>query len=212
VKTLSEKKLISVLIVDDHPMMRAGLAGEVNAQSDMTVVAEAADGEEAILLYKRHRPDITLMDIRMPNTNGIDAITAIRSEYAYARVIILTTYGGDAQATRAFKAGAVGYIEKNTLRSELVDTIRLVYAGHRKIPPGIAIDIAEHMTDELLTARELEIIRGVAKGKANKILAADLNISEHTVKNHLQNILAKLSASDRTHAVTIALKRGIIDL
>jgi DNA-binding NarL/FixJ family response regulator len=212
VKTLSEKKLISVLIVDDHPMMRAGLAGEVNAQSDMAVVAEAADGEEAILLYKRHRPDVTLMDIRMPNTNGIDAIAAIRSEYAHARVIILTTYGGDAQATRAFKAGAVGYIEKNTLRSELVDTIRFVHAGQRKIPPGIAIDIAEHMTDELLTTRELEILEGVAKGKANKILAADLNISEHTVKNHLQNILAKLSASDRTHAVTIALKRGIIDL
>jgi DNA-binding NarL/FixJ family response regulator len=209
---MADKKILKILIVDDHPLMRAGISGEVQAQPDMTVIAEAKDGEEAVFLFREHRPDVTLMDVRMPGTNGIDAISAIRQEFPTARIVVLTTYGGDVQAFRAFKAGAVGYLQKNMLRTELVDTIRLVHAGHRRIPPEVALDMAEHATDESMTTRELEVLSNVAKGHSNKIIAAELSISEHTIKNHLKSILAKLNASDRTHAVTIAVKRGMLDL
>jgi DNA-binding NarL/FixJ family response regulator len=209
---MPETPKLKVLIVDDHPLMRAGISGEVDAEPDMQVVGEASDGAEAIVLFRLHHPDITLMDIRMSGTNGLDALSSIRQEFPRARVIVLTTFAGDVQALRAFKIGAMGYLHKDMLRSELVKTIRLVHAGHRRIPPQIAQEMAEHASDELVTARELEVLSGVAKGKSNKIIAGDLFISEHTVKNHLKSILAKLSANDRTHAVTIAVKRGFLEL
>jgi DNA-binding NarL/FixJ family response regulator len=209
---MSEIRTIKVLTVDDHPLLRAGIAGAINAQPDMSVVAEAADGEEAIASFRIHRPDVTLMDLRMPKTNGIDAISAIRREFPNARVVVLTTYGGDIQALRAFKAGAVGYLLKSMLRTELIDTIRLAHAGMRRIPPEIALELAEHAGDDTLTTREIEVLRDVAKGSSNKVIAARLAISEHTVKGHLKNILSKLDASDRTHAVMIALKRGFLDI
>ena len=204
--------MIRVLTVDDHPLMMAGIAGEVNAQPDMRVVAQASDGDEALAQFRTHRPDVTLMDIRMPKVNGVDAIVAIRSEFPRARIVVLTTSAGDVQALRAFKAGAVGYLLKNLLRTELIDTIRRVHAGQRRIPPEIAQLMAEHATEDALTARELDVLRGVAKGQSNKIIAADLNITEHTVKNHIKNILSKLDASDRTGAAMIALRRGYIEL
>lgn len=208
----SSSPVIRVLTVDDHPMLRGGIAGAINAQSGMAVIAEAADGEEAVEAYRTHRPDITLMDLRLPKMNGIDAISAIRSHAPNARIIVLTTYGGDVQALRAFKAGAVGYLLKNMLRTELIDTIRLVHAGHRRIPPEIAAEMAQHAADDALTTRETEVLRHVAGGNSNKIIASELALSEHTVKGHLKNILSKLDASDRTHAVMIALRRGILDI
>src|SRR6202789_1886649 len=192
--------------------MMAGIAGEITSQSDMRVVAQATDGDEAIAQYKVHRPDVTLMDLRMPKVNGIDAILAIRKEFPWARIIVLTTYGGDIQALRAFKAGAVGYLLKSMLRTELIETIRVAHAGMRRIPPEIALELAEHAGEDTLTTREIEVLRDVAKGNSNKIIAAKLAISEHTVKGHLKNILSKLDASDRTHAVMIALKRGFLDI
>jgi DNA-binding NarL/FixJ family response regulator len=200
------------MAVDDHPLMTLGICGEVNAQPDMRVVAEARDGAEAVALFRKHHPDVTLMDIRMPRVDGIAAIAAIREECPKARIIVLTTAVGDVQAVRAFEAGAVGYLLKNLLRTELVDTIRLVHQGYRRIPPEIAQQIAEHTGDAAITAREIDVLRGVANRGSNKAIASDLRISEHTVKNHLKNILAKLSANDRTHAVTIAVKRGFLDL
>jgi DNA-binding NarL/FixJ family response regulator len=204
--------IIRVMAADDHPLMMAGISGEINAQPDMRVVAEASDGDEALILFRKHRPDITLMDIRMPKVNGIAAISAIRGEFPQARIIVLTTAAGDVQALQAFKAGAVGYLLKNLLRTELVETIRLVHTGRKRIPREIADMIAEHAADDLMTAREIEVLRGVANGSSNKIIASNLNISEHTVKNHLKSILSKLDANDRTHAVTIATKRGFFDL
>lgn len=209
---MTEHSTLKVLIVDDHPLMRAGISGEVDAEPDMTVVGEASDGAEALALFRLHHPDITLMDIRMPGINGLDALATIRQEFPHARIIVLTTFVGDVQALRAFKLGAMGYLHKDMLRSELVKTIRLVHAGHRRIPPQIALEMAEHASDEFVTARELEVLSGVAKGNSNKIIASDLYISEHTVKNHVKSILAKLSANDRTHAVTIAVKRGFLEL
>ena len=203
---------IRVLIVDDHPLMRSGIAGEINAQRDMTVVAEAEDGESALSLFRIHRPDITLMDLKLPRMNGIDCLIAIRGEFRQARIVILTTAAGDIQAKRAFEAGAVGFLLKDTLRSELTNTIRLIHAGGRRIPAEIAQQIAEHSAEDALSERELDVLRGVARGRSNKIIAAELAISEHTVKNHLKSILSKLNADDRTHAVTIALKRGYIEL
>jgi DNA-binding NarL/FixJ family response regulator len=203
---------IKVLIVDDHPLMRAGIAGEIDAQRDMRVVAEGADGESAIELFRRHLPDITLMDLKLPHMNGIDCLTIIRTEFRHARIIVLTSIAGDVQITRAFKAGAVGFLLKDTLRADLVNTIRLVHAGGRKIPEEIAQQIAEHAGEDILSTREIEVLRCVARGQSNKIIADKLTITEHTVKNHLKNILSKLNADDRTHAVTIALKRGYIDL
>jgi DNA-binding NarL/FixJ family response regulator len=209
---MTHDPLISVLIVDDHPLMRFGVAGEINAQRDMKVVAEAENGDSALALFRAHKPDVTLMDLKMPGMNGIDCLMAIRAEFRQARIIVLTTATGDIQVTRAFKAGAVGFLLKDTLRSELVNTIRVVHAGGRRIPQEIAQQMALHAIEDALSEREIEVLRGVAQGRSNKIIAAELSITEHTVKNHLKNILSKLDADDRTHAVTIALKRGYIDL
>jgi DNA-binding NarL/FixJ family response regulator len=209
---MGETRVIRVMAVDDHPLMRAGIVGEINAQTDMQIVAEASDGDEALLLFRKHRPDITLMDLRMPKVDGIAAIASIHEHFPEARIIVLTTSAGDVQAVRAFKAGAVGYLLKNLLRTELVETIRSVHKGHKRIPPEVAQQIAEHAADDSITTRELEVLRLVAKGNSNKLIASDLNISEHTVKNHLKSILSKLNASDRTHAVMIALQRGFLDM
>jgi DNA-binding NarL/FixJ family response regulator len=209
---MTEPRVIRVMAVDDHPLMMAGIVGEINAQADMRVVAEASDGDEALVLFQKHRPDVTLMDIRMPKVDGIAAISSIREQFPQARIIVLTTSAGDVQAVRAFKAGAVGYLLKNLLRRELVETIRLVHNGQKRIPPEVAQQIAEHAADDSITSRELDVLRGVANGNSNKIIADDLNISEHTVKNHVKNILSKLNASDRTHAVMIAIKRGFLDM
>jgi DNA-binding NarL/FixJ family response regulator len=204
--------LIRVLTVDDHPLMMAGIAGEIDSQSDMRVVAQATDGAQGIELFRIHRPDVTLMDIRMPNVDGLDAVSSIRKEFPNARIVVLTTVGGDVQALRAFKAGAAGYLLKNSLRKDLVDTIRAVHAGERRIPPEVAQELAEHSMDDMLTSRELDVLRGAAQGKSNEEIAASLHISMHTVKNHIKSILSKLGASDRTHAVTVALKRGFMEL
>jgi DNA-binding NarL/FixJ family response regulator len=178
----------------------------------MELVAEASNGREAIEQFRVHKPDVTLMDLQMPEMNGVDAIIAICSEFSRARIIVLTTYVGDVQVLRALKAGAQGYLLKNLLRKELLDTIRLVHAGHKRIPPDVASQLAEHATDENLSGREIEVLRLISGGNANKEIAAQLAITEETVKGHVKNILAKLGANDRTHAVTIGLKRGIIDL
>jgi DNA-binding NarL/FixJ family response regulator len=202
---------IRILIVDDHPLIREGVAAVLSGQTDMSLVAEATTGREAIESFRRHLPDVTLMDLRMPDMNGIDAISVIRSEFPAARIVVLTTYAGDVQALGALKAGASGYLLKSMLRKDLLETIRAVHAGKRRIPPEIATDIAEHAAEDSLTAREIDVLRGVAAGKSNKLIAAQLDISESTVKAHMKNILPKLDASDRTHAVMIALKRGILD-
>jgi DNA-binding NarL/FixJ family response regulator len=209
---MADPHIIRVLVVDDHPLMRSGITGEINGQPDMKIVAEAGDGNEAIAAFRAHRPDITLMDIRMPNVGGIEAILEIRKDFPKARFVILTTAAGDIQALRAFQAGAAGYLLKNLLRTELIDTIRLVHGGRRRIPPEVAQQLAEHAADDAITPRELEILHGVSKGKANKIIADDLNISEHTVKNHIKSILSKLDANDRTDAVVIAIRRGYIEM
>jgi DNA-binding NarL/FixJ family response regulator len=208
---MADPHVISVMAVDDHPLMMAGISGEINAQPDMRIVAEASDGDEALVLFRKHHPDITLMDIRMPRVNGIAAISAIRKEFPQARIVVLTTAAGDIQAVRAFKAGAVGYLLKNLLRKELVETIRLVHSGHKRVPPEVAQQIAEHAADDTITPRELDVLRGIADGSSNKVIASNLRISEHTVKNHLKSILSKLDANDRTHAVMIGLKRGFLD-
>ena len=209
---IEENKMIRVLMVDDHPLLREGIAAVIEGQPDLQVVGEATNGREAIELFRARQPDIVLMDLQMPVMGGIEAITAIRGEFPSARIVVLTTYKGDTQALRAFKAGASGYLLKSMLRKELLDTIRSVHAGHRRIPPEIASEIAEHHTDDALSQREIEVLQRVAAGGANKIVAGELNISEETVKAHMRSILAKLSANDRTHAVMIALKRGIIEL
>ncbi|HXQ73433.1 MAG TPA: response regulator transcription factor [Pyrinomonadaceae bacterium] len=209
---MSAKTPIRILTVDDHPMLREGIAASIARQPDMLLVAEANDGNEGVEQFRAHRPDITLMDLQMPAMSGIEAITAIRKDFPHARIIVLTTYSGDAQATRAFKAGASGYLLKNMLRKELIETIRSVHGGKKRIPPEIATEMAEHHIDDALTEREMEVLREVAAGSSNKIIADHLNISEQTVKTHMKIILAKLAANDRTHAVTIALKRGIIEI
>jgi DNA-binding NarL/FixJ family response regulator len=178
----------------------------------MELVAEAADGREAIAQFRKHHPDITLMDLQMPNLEGVDAISAIRGEFPEARIIVLTTYTGDVQVLRALKAGARAYLLKSLLRKELLETIRAVNAGQKRIPPEIAAQLAEYAAEDALTSREIEVLRLVAAGNANKQIAAQLSITEETVKGHVKNILSKLRANDRTHAVTIALKRGIIKL
>jgi len=203
---------IRILSVDDHPMLREGIAAVLASEQDMVLVAEASNGKEAIAQFRTHRPDVTLMDVQMPEVNGIDAILKIREEFPDARIIVLTTYGGDAQAARAFKAGASGYLLKNMVRKELIDTIRTVHAGKKRIPPEIAMELAEHHSDDALTEREIDVLREVAAGNANKMVAQRLKVSEETVKAHMKNILSKLGANDRTHAVTIALKRGIIEI
>jgi DNA-binding NarL/FixJ family response regulator len=203
---------IKILSVDDHPVFREGVAAIIENHSDMVLVGEAGNGREAIESFRRYRPDVTLMDLVMPETNGIEATIAIRKEFPKARIVMLTTYKGDVQAAQALDAGACGYLLKSTLRKDLVDTIRSVHAGQHRIPAEIAIAIAEHHASDTLTERELDVLRQVAAGNANKTVAAHLAISEDTVKGHVKSILAKLGANDRTHAVTIALKRGIIAL
>jgi DNA-binding NarL/FixJ family response regulator len=193
-------------------MLREGIAAVLAGEPDMVLIAEASNGREAVEQFRAHQPDVTLMDVQMPEVNGIDAIIKIREEFPNARIIVLTTYSGDAQAARAFKAGAAGYLLKNMLRKELIDTIRMVHAGKKRIPAEIAVEIAEHHSDDALTEREIEVLRTVAAGNANKRVAQLLNVSEETVKAHMKNILSKLGANDRTHAVTIALKRGIIQI
>jgi DNA-binding NarL/FixJ family response regulator len=204
-------KKIRVLAVDDHPLLREGIASVIDGEADIELAAEATNGQEAIELFRVHRPDVTLMDLQMPGKNGIDAMVAIRSEFPTARFIVLTTYQGDVQALRALKAGASGYLLKNMLRKDLLDTIRSVHAGKRCIPPEIAAELADHVVDDALTDREIEVLRRVATGNSNKVIASELKVSEATVKAHMTSILSKLGANDRTHAVTIALKRGFID-
>jgi DNA-binding NarL/FixJ family response regulator len=204
--------VIRVLAVDDHPVVRGGIAALIECEEDMELIAEASNGREALDLFRKHQPDITLMDLQMPEMNGIDATGAIRGEFPDARIIILTTHPGDVQVSRALKAGARGYILKGMLRKELLDTIRAVHAGQKRLSSEAAAEVAEHVTDGALTPREIDVLRLVAAGNANKEIGARLSLTEVTVKSHVKNILAKLGASDRTHAVTIALKRGIIDL
>jgi len=204
--------MIGILSVDDHPLLREGIATLVNSESDMKLVAEATNGKEAIEKFRLHRPDVTLMDLQMPALNGIEAIIGIRSEFPNARIIVLTTYAGDVQVLRALKAGARGYILKGHVHRELLDTIRAVHAGQKRIPPEVAAELAEHAVEDDLSSREIEVLRLIAAGNANKQIACQLSIAEETVKSHVTNILAKLGANDRTHAVTIGLKRGIIDL
>jgi len=204
--------VIRILTVDDHPLLREGIAFLVKSQQDMELVAEASDGEEAIEQFRRHRPDVTLMDLRMPNLNGTEAISRIRNEFPDAKIIVLSTYGGDVQVLRAIKAGARGYIVKGHVHRELVEAIRGVHAGHKRIPPEIAAELADHAADDQLSSREIDVLRLIGAGNANKQIADKLSIGETTVKNHISNILSKLGANDRAHAVTIALKRGIIEL
>ena len=202
---------IRILAVDDHPLLREGIAAVIDGEDDFELVAEATSGQEAIELFRIHRPDVTLMDLQMPGMNGLDAMLAIRSQFADARFIVLTTYQGDVQALRALKAGAAGYLLKNMMRKELLETIRIVHSGRRRIPPEIAAELADHVTEDALSDREVDVLRRVATGNSNKIIASQLNVSEATVKGHMKSILSKLGANDRTHAVTIAMKRGFLD-
>jgi DNA-binding NarL/FixJ family response regulator len=204
--------LIRILIVDDHPLLREGIISLVGKQTDMRIVGEASNGKEAFQLFKQRTPDVTLMDLRLPETDGIDVMTAILREFPDAKFIVLTTFSGDAQVLRALKAGARGYLLKDMLRKELLEAIRTVHAGRKRIPAEIAAQIAEHASDSLLTRREIEVLQLIASGNPNKLAADKLSVSEDTIKMHVKSILSKLGANDRTHAVTIALKRGIIDL
>jgi DNA-binding NarL/FixJ family response regulator len=203
---------IRILSVDDHPLLRDGIAALVSGEPDMQVVAECSNGREAIQQFRAHRPDVTLMDLQMPEMNGLDAIIAIRGEFPDARIIVLTTYDGDVQALRALQAGARAYLLKNVVHKELIDTIRAVYAGKKSLSPQVSYEIAEHATDDALTKGEVEVLRLIAAGNANKQIADKLAITEDTVKGRVKNILSKLDANDRTHAAMLGLKRGIIEL
>jgi len=205
-------KPIRILLADDHPVLRQGVRALAADEVDMEFVAEASSGLEAIEEFRKRRPDIVLIDLQMPDMNGIDAMIAIRNEFPDARFIVLTTYAGDVQIARALKAGARGYLLKSLLRRELLDTIRAVHAGQKRIPAELAAQVADHLADDSLTSREIEVLRLIAAGNANKIVADRLSITEETVKGHVKSILSKLGANDRTHAVTIGLKRGIIEL
>jgi len=203
---------IRILAVDDHPVFRQGIAGLISDEGDMILVGEASNGREAIQQFRAHRPDITLMDLQMPELNGVDATIAIRNEFPLARIIVLTTYAGDIQVLRAFKAGAQGYMLKNLLHKDLLETIRAVHSGKKSISPEASYELAEHATDDPLTPGEVSVLGLIAAGNANKQIADQLSISEETVKSRVKNILSKLGANDRTHAAMIGLKRGVIGL
>ena len=203
---------IGILAVDDHPLVRGGIAGLVGVQPDMTLVGEASDGREAMQKFRTLRPDITLMDLQMPEMNGLDALIAIRTEFPDAKVIVLTTYSGDVQIIRALKAGAQAYLLKSTLHKELLDTIHAVHAGRRTLSPEVSCQVAEHVSDDALTPAEISVLRLIARGNANKQIADQLSITEETVKSRVKCILSKLDANDRTHAAMIGLRRGIIEL
>jgi DNA-binding NarL/FixJ family response regulator len=203
---------IRIGLADDHALLRQGITALLADQADLTVVAEASNGLEAVEQFRHNRPDVMLMDLQMPGMNGIDAMIAIRAEFPDARFIVLTTYTGDVQIVRALKAGARAYLLKSLLHRELLDTIRAVHAGQKRIPPEVAAELADHAADDSLTLREVEVLRLIAAGNANKMIADQLSITEETVKAHVKSILSKLDANDRTHAVTIGLKRGIIEL
>jgi DNA-binding NarL/FixJ family response regulator len=209
---MSSNSPIRVFSVDDHPLLREGIAALVNSQPDMVLTAQASDGREAINLFKQNVPDVTLLDLRLPDMSGIDVLIAIRSEFPDARIIMLTTFEGDVEIQRALQAGARGYLLKNMPPTELLDVIRQVHAGKKRIPPEIASQLLEHMADEVLTEREIEVLRQVADGNRNREIAERLFISEETVKVHIKHIMEKLGASDRTQAVSIGLRRGIIQL
>ena len=206
-----EAKVIRILVVDDHPVVREGVDALVRRQPDMRIVAEAASGREAIEQFRAHRPDVTLMDLQMPEMSGLDALIALRGEFPEARIIVLTTYMGDAQVLRAIKAGACAYLLKNALHKELLDTIRAVHAGRKYISPEASCELAEHASADALTPAEVRVLRLIAEGNANKEIAVQLSVSEDTVKGQVRNILSKLGAKDRAHAAIIGVKRGIIE-
>jgi DNA-binding NarL/FixJ family response regulator len=203
---------IRILMVEDHPLLREGVAALIAGRADMNLVAQASNGREGIAQFRSHRPDVTLMDLQMPEMNGIDAIIAIRGEFPDARIVVLTTYSGDALAQRALKAGAKAYVLKSHVRKDLLEIIRAVHSGKKSINPEVAADIAVHSADDSLTTREIEVLALIASGKSNKLIADKLSITEETAKAHVRSILSKLDAKDRTHAVSLGLKRGIIQL
>lgn len=209
---MSDCGTIRILAVDDHPVFRQGIAGLIEGQPNMTLVGEASDGREAIQQFRAKQPDVTLMDLQMPDMSGVEAIIAIRNEFPQARIIVLTTYSGDVQVLRALKAGAQGYLLKNLLHKELLETIHAVYAGKKVLSPEASHEVANHISDDSLTPAEVAVLRLIAAGNANKQIADQLSVTEETVKGRVKNILAKLGANDRTHAAMIGLKRGIIEL
>ena len=207
-----DQKKIRILAVDDHPALREGLAAMIGSEEDLVLVAQAATGMEALALYEQHLPDCTLMDLRLPDMSGIEVIKTICARHPEAKIVVLTTYPGDFQAGKALRAGALGYLLKATLRLDLLDTIRAVHAGKRRLHAEIASELAAHMMDDVLTPREIEVLTHIAAGLSNKSVASKLSVTEDTIKGHVRSILSKLNANDRTHAVTIALRRGFIDL
>jgi len=209
---MTANKPVRILTVDDHPVLREGIAAILASEPDMVLVAEANDGREALEQFRTYRPDVTLMDLQMPVMGGSEAIAAIRKDFPDARIIVLTTYSGDAQAERAFRAGAYGYLLKSMLRNELVETIRTVHGGRKRMPPEIAVELVEHRGDDALSEREIEVLRQLASGNSNKMIGDNLGLAEETIKAHMRSILSKLGANDRTHALAIALKRGIIEI
>ena len=209
---MSANHAIRVLVVDDHALLRQGVRAVLQDEADVEVVAEASNGHEAVAAFEKHRPDITLMDLQMPEMSGIDAIAEIRSRFPSARIIALTTYKGDVSALRALRAGAVGYLLKSQVLTDLTQAIRVVHAGGRRIPPEIAAELSAHLGETALSEREIQVLRLVAQGNSNKRVAVELGVTEETIKAHMSSIIGKLDANDRTHAVTIALRRGILEL